>query len=280
MRVNPNSLLAVLVGFTLNLGLSGVAQAALPAATTNAVVSASAYVPIAWTSSELMDSTWSWSDIHGNSAGATATSGPLPSIAVTAHAAQDGKIFYVDGRLEYSFLVSGPNTGINVPILVSGIYRMGNSAGVSSPYASQAAAQVNAAVYGPSLSYLYAFSKSCNSAASNAADRICGDGSFVGTMNFLSGNAGLIRLQTVASVSSAFSYSNIVLNLNADASAYIDPYIEIDPTWALANPGYSISVSQGVGNTAPVPEAETYAMMLAGLGLVGLMARRRKQLEA
>lgn len=28
--------------------------------------------------------------------------------------------------------------------------------------------------------------------------------------------------------------------------------------------------------TAPVPEAETYAMMLAGLGLVGFMARRRK----
>ena len=32
--------------------------------------------------------------------------------------------------------------------------------------------------------------------------------------------------------------------------------------------------------TAPVPEAETYAMMLAGLGLVGFMARRRKQVEA
>lgn len=29
-------------------------------------------------------------------------------------------------------------------------------------------------------------------------------------------------------------------------------------------------------NAAPVPEAETYAMILAGLGLVGFMARRRK----
>jgi hypothetical protein len=29
--------------------------------------------------------------------------------------------------------------------------------------------------------------------------------------------------------------------------------------------------------TAPVPEPETYAMMLAGLGLLGVVARRRKQ---
>jgi len=31
--------------------------------------------------------------------------------------------------------------------------------------------------------------------------------------------------------------------------------------------------------TAPIPEPETYAMMLAGLGLMGFVARRRKQKE-
>ncbi len=33
-------------------------------------------------------------------------------------------------------------------------------------------------------------------------------------------------------------------------------------------------------NSAPIPEPETYAMMLAGLGLMGLVARRRKQKDA
>lgn len=37
--------------------------------------------------------------------------------------------------------------------------------------------------------------------------------------------------------------------------------------------GYSESF---INNPVPVPEAETYAMMLAGLGLVGWVARRRK----
>jgi hypothetical protein len=35
-----------------------------------------------------------------------------------------------------------------------------------------------------------------------------------------------------------------------------------------------------ISNTAPIPEPETYAMMLAGLGLLGFSARRRKQKTA
>ncbi|WP_297324305.1 PEP-CTERM sorting domain-containing protein [Nitrosomonas sp.] len=31
-----------------------------------------------------------------------------------------------------------------------------------------------------------------------------------------------------------------------------------------------------IGSTSPIPKLETYAMLLAGLGLLGFVARRRK----
>lgn len=50
-------------------------------------------------------------------------------------------------------------------------------------------------------------------------------------------------------------------------------------TWGWANTlgDPTIIGSVDFRGTAPVPEPETYAMMLAGLGLLGVAARRRKQ---
>jgi hypothetical protein len=42
---------------------------------------------------------------------------------------------------------------------------------------------------------------------------------------------------------------------------------------------HALNASQVASMTAPVPEPETYAMLLAGLGLFAGMARRRKQAE-
>jgi hypothetical protein len=43
-------------------------------------------------------------------------------------------------------------------------------------------------------------------------------------------------------------------------------------------PGHNLGSYSGTLNVSPVPEPETYAMLLAGLGLVGFMVRRRKEI--
>jgi len=51
-------------------------------------------------------------------------------------------------------------------------------------------------------------------------------------------------------------------------------------TFKLADPSACCSIGMNafeVSSVSPVPEPETYAMLLAGLGLMGGMARRRKQ---
>jgi hypothetical protein len=62
------------------------------------------------------------------------------------------------------------------------------------------------------------------------------------------------------------------------SEAFVDPIFTIAPSFLLTHPGYSIMVSPGVYNgVSTIPEPETYAMLLAGLGVIGLIARRRKQ---
>ena len=67
------------------------------------------------------------------------------------------------------------------------------------------------------------------------------------------------------------------------AEAYADPYIFVDPAFLAGHPGYTVEVSAGIGNApavSAVPEPETYATMMFGIGLLiasqRLAAKRRE----
>jgi len=62
------------------------------------------------------------------------------------------------------------------------------------------------------------------------------------------------------------------------ASAFIDPVITIDPVFAASHPGYSLVVSDGVGNslTSAVPEPAEWELITAGIALLSVRTRRRR----
>jgi hypothetical protein len=59
------------------------------------------------------------------------------------------------------------------------------------------------------------------------------------------------------------------------ANSFLDAYIQIDPTWAQANPGYTLVMDSTIG-VSPVPMPGSSRMMLAGLAcLIGIQWVRR-----
>ncbi|MFP5394090.1 MAG: FxDxF family PEP-CTERM protein, partial [Gammaproteobacteria bacterium] len=81
------------------------------------------------------------------------------------------------------------------------------------------------------------------------------------------------------------SDGTLVANGTLGSSGAIDLWTLSAPTLAVGN--YYLAVNGSIINGSgtsfagnvqlqPVPEPETYGMMLAGLGLVGYLARRRK----
>lgn len=75
---------------------------------------------------------------------------------------------------------------------------------------------------------------------------------------------------TTVNYSPTVSATTVVLNpLTLDAGTYT---LQVKGTVA----GSAGGSYAGVLNISPVPEPETYAMLLAGLGLMGFMARRNK----
>jgi hypothetical protein len=89
---------------------------------------------------------------------------------------------------------------------------------------------------------------------------------------------------TVVSLNGTAGTVNMIGDADANVSFFSTPSVNFNP---LNNPAYVLSISgtADVGGTyggtlnvavVPVPEPETYLMMLAGLGAVGFLVARRR----
>ena len=107
------------------------------------------------------------------------------------------------------------------------------------------------------------------------------DGSYDVNAQFFAGDGGdtiawVVKnddfANAVASLGSTGGNPNYIASLNLQAGDTLDFVVghSSDDLWADNTP-VSIAIN------APVPEPETYALMLAGHGLVGFAARRQRQ---
>lgn len=76
--------------------------------------------------------------------------------------------------------------------------------------------------------------------------------------------------------SDSWSYSGFYYNLYANSSVGRWNQV-LGSSNADVNVKFSYDLDLSSGNTPPVPEPETYAMLLAGLGVIGMATRRRSQ---
>ncbi|WP_338849781.1 PEP-CTERM sorting domain-containing protein [Massilia sp. W12] len=102
----------------------------------------------------------------------------------------------------------------------------------------------------------------------------------------INGNGVLLSSLTMEGANSAhngvFNWTNLVAALDASRASNGNVTLQID----LIRGGYAamdnfvIAASDNSGEVPQIPEAETWAMLLAGLGGLGLLARRRQALIA
>ena len=151
------------------------------------------------------------------------------------------------------------------------------------------------AVYdtGTGLDFYYQFSNSI--ASKNGVERFSGwDFSALGTslVNVYQTNSvfGIFAAGTEQSdYADRTGLGVIGFNFVADANSKINPgktsFVQVIRTNARNFQPGNFGLLDGIGDNATgfgvsaVPEPETYAMMLAGLGLMGAIARRRKSKE-
>jgi hypothetical protein len=222
---------------------------ALPAATTFTQCESSGTLGLVAGSSPCSQSDGSGSD--------DVTFSLLPFAGVSTNASASDPLDGFSGfaTLDYSFEISGGNTGDQVPLLI--FTNLFTSIGGDAYAFSEIVVSAGSISLG-SVVACQSYGGTCPGDA--AADF---SGSFGVTVS--SGTVDTLQLEVEASPNPALG--------PATASASADPLIEIDPSFSNAA-NYSITQSSGVGNaTAAAPEPGTL-MLTCCCGLFLLLARR------
>ncbi len=194
---------------------------------------------------------------------ASATVDVLPSISLSAHSIgsedplSDALINGASARLTYYYGVDGPLANLLVPLSVTYVLRTT----VVPPVSYQTVATASLVVVGSTLS----INKSIISGG--LGNGLTSSDSATVPFNQLSGQTGYVQLTAGAQTLAG-----------GLADAFIDPFIFIDPEFLLSNPGYTVIVSRGIGNVAPVGNVPGPATVwLLGTAVAGLAMRRRKK---
>jgi len=256
MRVKPNSLLAVLVGLTLNLGLTATAHAALQGRDLNGSIgSFEAYydtvLNITWladanyakTSGYAADGLMTWAEaitwaanlsFYNALTNQTYADWRLPTVA-PVNGSDLNPNFSAIGSTDYGYNISAPGTtyaGSTASEMAHMFYNTLNNPGKYTPAGAD--------------SGCYGTRKDC-------LDNV---GPFSNLQPWVYWSA------------TEYGYAT-------DHAWNFAMYLGSQSTYDKPGDFYAWAVSSGDVGISAVPEAQTYALMLAGLGLVGWRARRR-----
>ncbi len=244
--------------------------------------------------------------LGGNTTGGhlAVANGPLPSLKGDAIGFDDGTIYanasytFIQSTLSYDFTIAGPtgSAPVFVPIEIQGS-TYGTVGGVKTASFSGTRLTLSST---NSLQNLHLVGTQGGTAADiyqpngNVIDFSWGKDYLNGvtpytdySASFLYGASILssatyvpgqnsVLLHMILQGSSSVSDTPLNAPVTGTASAGIDPYIYIDPTWLAAHPEYTLIVDSAVGNSPVVPLPA--AAWLFGSGLIGLtgVVRKRK----
>ena len=228
---------------------------------------------------------------------------PSPNISAAATGsdsglyAPNGGTTFIQATFTFDFNVLGPLAGIGVPLLFGGstdgqVANTGDANRWNSVVGTRLGITSVGGVYnfkfvGPqsgtpadiSSGSVQVVRAAWGQMASSPVNYTSYSASFQYGATVLSGQfaagAQVLKLATILQGGTRGVSTPSGLPSSGTANSFLDAYIQIDPTWAHDNPGYTLVMDSGIG-ASPVPTPGSSGMMLAGLAaLIGVRRSRR-----